>query len=455
MLNIVILAAGKGKRMFSDLPKVLQPLAGAPLLHHIITTARALSPAGIYVVYGHQGDLVKETISDSDIHWIHQKEQAGTAHAVAQALPYLNDESITLVLYGDVPLVPVSTLQALYRTLPENSLSLLVANVDDPTGLGRVIRNTENQIVGIVEEKDATSEQRNIDEIYSGIMVTHTKQLRQWLKKIDNNNSQQEYYLTSIPAFAIADGCLVNSVFADSPLDIMGVNTKNQLALLERRFQLRQADKLMEQGVTLRDPARFDLRGTLHAGRDVMIDVGVILEGEITLGDRVKIGAHSVLRNVNVADDVVIKENCVIEDSIIGSHCMVGPFSRLRPDAQLASHVHIGNFVEVKKSVVGEGSKINHLTYIGDAEIGERVNIGAGTITCNYDGVNKHKTTIGNGAFIGSNTSLVAPIMIGEEATIGAGSTVSKATPANQLTVARARQVTITGWERPKKKEKD
>lgn len=451
MLNVVILAAGMGKRMFSDKPKVLQPLAGRPLLQHIIATARALEPAGIYVVYGHQGDVVKQTIGDADIHWIHQKEQSGTAHAVEQALPHLSDNSTTLVLYGDVPLVPVATLQALKSSLPASSLSLLVANIADPTGLGRVIRDANNQILEIVEEKDATPAQRQITEIYSGIMVAHTGQLRKWLAKIDNNNSQKEFYLTSVPALALADGYTVASVFAESSLDIMGVNTKNQLAVLERSFQLRQANKLMEQGVTLFDPARFDLRGTLQVGRDVTIDVGVIFEGDVTLGERVSIGAHTVLRNAKIADDVVIKENCVIENATIGNHCEIGPFSRLRPEAHLANHVHIGNFVEVKKSLVGEGSKINHLSYIGDAQIGERVNIGAGTITCNYDGVNKHKTIIGKGAFIGSNTSLVAPISIGEEATIGAGSTVSKAVPPNQLTVARARQVTIPTWVRPKK----
>jgi bifunctional UDP-N-acetylglucosamine pyrophosphorylase/glucosamine-1-phosphate N-acetyltransferase len=452
MLNVVILAAGQGKRMYSDLPKVLHPLAGRPLLAHVIKAAQALSPDAIYVVYGHRGEAVRQAFTtDTNIKWVEQTEQRGTAHAVEQVLPFLTDDSTTLVLYGDVPLVAISTLRKLCDALPMDSVSLLVADVANPAGLGRIIRDKNNQVQAIVEDKDCNAQQRQITEIYSGIMAIHTGQLRKWLALVDNNNSQKEFYLTSIPALAIADGLAVSSVAAESELEVLGVNTKTQLALLERCFQQQQAEELMAQGVTLYDPARFDLRGNAAVGRDISIDINVILEGDITLGDRVKIGANSILRNVRVADDVVIKENCVIEDTVIEPGCTVGPFARIRPGTHLAEGALVGNFVEIKKSTIGSGSKVSHLSYIGDADVGKKVNVGAGTITCNYDGVNKHTTKIGDNAFIGSNTSLVAPIIIGENATIGAGSTVTKEVPANNLTVARTKQTTIAGWQRPQK----
>lgn len=451
MLNVVILAAGQGKRMYSDLPKVLHPLAGQPLLAHVIKAAQALSPDAIYVVYGHQGGVVRQAFEGAHITWVEQTEQRGTAHAVEQVLPFLSDDSTTLVLYGDVPLVAISTLRKLCDTLPAKSVSLLVATVTSPVGLGRIIRDNNNQVKAIVEDKDCDATQRQINEIYSGIMAIHTGQLRKWLARIDNNNAQKEFYLTSIPALAIADGLTVASVSAETELEVLGVNTKTQLALLERCFQQQQAQELMAQGVTLLDPARFDLRGNISVGRDICIDINVILEGNIVLGDRVKIGANSVLRNVKVADGAIIKENCVIEDAVIEADCSVGPFARIRPGTHLAKNALVGNFVEIKKSVIGHGSKVSHLSYIGDALLGQHVNVGAGTITCNYDGVNKNTTKIGDNAFIGSNTSLVAPINIGENATIGAGSTVTKEVPPNNLTVARTKQVTIAGWQRPQK----
>ena len=455
MLNIIILAAGQGKRMYSSLPKVLQPLAGRPLLAHVIAAAKALSPQAIYIVHGHEGEQVKAAFPDDNLIWVPQTEQNGTAHAVQQVLPYLADDSTCLILYGDVPLVEVSTLKALYHALPSKSLALLVAKVDNPSGLGRIIRNASDQVQAIVEEKDATPAQRAIQEIYSGLMVADTANLRRWLSLINNHNAQQEFYLTAVPELAIQEGYSINTVSAPSSFEILGVNTKAQLAHVERIFQREQAEKLMAKGVTLADPHRFDLRGQLSVGQDVFIDVNVIIEGSVTLGHGVRIGANTVLRSVQIADNVLIKENCVIEDAQIGQSCIVGPFSRIRPGTQLDSHVLVGNFVEVKKSCIREGSKLSHLSYIGDAQIGKHVNIGAGTITCNYDGINKHETTIGDYAFIGSNSSLIAPIDIGEHATVGAGSTVTKAVPSQQLTVARTKQVTIKGWHRPEKKIKE
>lgn len=455
MLNVVILAAGQGKRMHSDLPKVLHRLAGKPILGHVIDTVSTLAPDNIYVVYGHQGETLKQAFTDAPVEWVHQAEQKGTAHAVEQVLPLLNDDSVTIILSGDVPLVSIATLQALHANLLADGVCLLVANVFDPTGLGRIIRNDKGQITAIIEDKDATAEQRQIHEIYSGIMAIHTGQLRRWLKHVDDNNAQKEFYLTTIPLLALKDKCPVSSVAAANEMEILGINTKAQLALLERRFQFQQAEKLMNAGVTLLDPHRFDLRGNLQTGRDVVIDVNVIIEGQVTLGNRVTIGPNCVLRNVTIGDDVTIKENSILEDSLVDKHCVIGPFSRLRPETHLAEGAHIGNFVEVKKSLIGSGSKVNHLTYIGDATIGQKVNVGAGTITCNYDGVNKHKTTIGDNAFIGSNTSLVAPVTIGENATIAAGSTITKDAPADTLTISRAKQATVPGWQRPTKSQKE
>lgn len=451
-LNIVILAAGQGKRMYSDLPKVLHPLAGYPLLYYVIQVAKQLHPQNIYVVYGHKGDQVRLAFADeSAITWVEQVEQRGTAHAVQQTLPYLSDDSTTLILSGDVPLLTLATLEKLYQAVSDKSAALLVATVNEPAGLGRIIRDKNNLVTEIVEEKDATASQKSIKEIYSGVMAIKTKQLRKWLAEVDDNNAQKEFYLTAIPALALAQGHDVTTISALSELEILGINTKNQLALLERSLQKQRADELMQQGVTLLDPTRFDLRGTVSVGKDVCIDINVILEGQVKLGHRVKIGAHSILRNVTIGDDVVIKPYSILEDSVIAQDCVIGPFSRLRPETELAAGVHIGNFVEVKKSYIDSGSKVNHLTYIGDANIGKRVNVGAGTITCNYDGVNKHKTQIEDDVFIGSNTSLIAPIHIGEFATIAAGSTINKDAPSKGLTIARSKQLTLSNWKRPEK----
>jgi bifunctional UDP-N-acetylglucosamine pyrophosphorylase/glucosamine-1-phosphate N-acetyltransferase len=449
-MNVVILAAGMGKRMQSALPKVLHPLAGKPLLSHVIDTARALSPATLCVIYGHGGDMVPQLLGSPDIAFARQEPQLGTGHAVMQALPHLVDDMPTLVLYGDVPLTTARSLQRLLDIANKNKLAILTVELDDPTGYGRIVRENGN-IVRIVEQKDANPAERSIREINTGIMVAPTARLKQWLTTLSNDNSQGEYYLTDIVARAVADGVPVVSAQPDAVWETLGVNSKVQLAELERIHQRNIANTLLEQGVTLADPARIDVRGSLSCGRDVSIDVGCVFEGRVELADNVTIGAHCVIKNARIAQGAVIKPFCHIEDATVGAESMIGPYARLRPGTELAEDVHIGNFVEVKNSQIAAHSKANHLTYVGDSTVGSRVNIGAGTITCNYDGVNKLRTVIEDDVFIGSDSQLVAPVRVGKGATLGAGTTLTTDAPAGKLTVSRARQMTIEGWQRPKK----
>jgi len=451
-LGVVILAAGQGTRMRSSLPKVLHTLADRPLLQHVIDTARTLNPEKIVVIYGHGGEDVRTCINDADLIWAEQAEQLGTGHAVQQAIPHLDGLDRVLVLYGDVPLTRSETLQGLLDAAG-NGFGLLTVELDDPSGYGRVERDAEGRVMRIVEQKDANPEQLALREINTGIMVIPESRLHDWLGQLENNNAQGEYYLTDVLAMAVIEGMPISVSQPEDLMEAEGVNNKRQLAALERAWQRRAADDLMDAGLTLRDPARFDLRGTLEHGRDCVIDVNVIIEGEVTLGDNVQVGANTVLRNVRIADNVTIRENCVLEEALVGEDSQIGPFSRLRPGAELVGGAHVGNFVEIKKSTIGLGSKVNHLTYVGDSEIGSGVNIGAGTITCNYDGANKHKTVIGDDAFIGSNTALVAPVEVGKGATIGAGSTIGKDAPEGRLTLTRAKQMTIPNWVRPKKKK--
>jgi bifunctional UDP-N-acetylglucosamine pyrophosphorylase/glucosamine-1-phosphate N-acetyltransferase len=452
-MNVVILAAGMGKRMQSALPKVLHAVAGKPLLQHVIDTARSLSPASICVIYGHGGEQVPVAVAAPDLKFAKQEPQLGTGHAVAQAAPVLDDTHPTLVLYGDVPLTTAASLQRLIDVAGNNKLAILTAVMADPTGLGRIIRE-DGKIVRIVEQKDATAAELAVSEINTGIMIVPTPQLRHWLTTLSNNNAQGEYYLTDIVARAVADGVEVVSAQPDDVVETYGVNSKVQLAELERSHQARVARKLLEQGVTLLDPARIDVRGTLTCGRDVSIDVGCIFEGEVHLEDGVTVGAYSVIRNARIAAATQIKPFCHIEDARVGAASQIGPYARLRPGTELGEDVHIGNFVEVKNSQIAAHSKANHLAYVGDADVGSRVNIGAGTITCNYDGANKFRTTIEDDAFIGSDTQLVAPVRVGKGATLGAGTTLTKDAPAGKLTVSRARQLTIENWQRPVKIKK-
>ncbi len=452
-MNVVILAAGMGKRMQSALPKVLHSVAGKPLLQHVIDTARSLSPASICVIYGHGGEQVPVAVAAPDLKFAKQEPQLGTGHAVAQAAPVLDDTHPTLVLYGDVPLTTAASLQRLIDVAGNNKLAILTAVMADPTGLGRIIRE-DGKIVRIVEQKDATAAELAVSEINTGIMIVPTPQLRHWLTTLSNNNAQGEYYLTDIVARAVADGVEVVSAQPDDVVETYGVNSKVQLAELERSHQARVARKLLEQGVTLLDPARIDVRGTLTCGRDVSIDVGCIFEGEVHLEDGVTVGAYSVIRNARIAAATQIKPFCHIEDAKVGAASQIGPYARLRPGTELGEDVHIGNFVEVKNSQIAAHSKANHLAYVGDADVGSRVNIGAGTITCNYDGANKFRTTIEDDAFIGSDTQLVAPVRVGKGATLGAGTTLTKDAPAGKLTVSRARQLTIENWQRPVKIKK-
>ena len=447
--TIVILAAGQGTRMKSDLPKVLHRIAGKPMLRHVIDTARDLAPERIVVVHGHEGAKVREAITDEDLLWVEQAEQLGTGHAVGQALDALIGET-TLVLYGDVPLITPLTLERLLVKLEQADLCVLTAELEDPTGYGRILRQGE-ALTRIVEEKDATDEEREIREINSGIMAFRTELLRECIRDLDNDNAQGEFYLTDCVAIARDAGHRVTAVKAEDAIEIQGVNDRVQLAALERAWQLRKATELMKAGVTLRDPGRVDIRGTLFFGRDCEIDVGCVVEGDVVLGDRVYIGPNCVLRDCTLEDDTRVEANSVIEQSRVGRGCRIGPFARLRPGTRLDSGARVGNFVEIKNSHIGSGSKVNHLSYIGDTEMGEAVNIGAGTITCNYDGANKHRTVIGDRAFIGSDTQLVAPVTVGSDATIGAGSTITRDAPAGELTLSRAKQTTITGWQRPKK----
>lgn len=452
-MNIVILAAGQGKRMHSRLPKVLHPLAGKALAQHVIDTARDLQPEKLVVVYGHGGDAVRTTLAAPDIAWAEQATQLGTGHALAQALPQLSDAAQTLVLYGDVPLTTPATLRRLLQAAG-NGLGILTVNLGDPTGYGRIVRDTGGAVQRIVEQKDATEAEKAIREINTGIMTMPTERLADWLGRLNNDNAQGEYYLTDIVALAVAEGLPVRTAQPVGEWEVLGVNSKVQLAELERQHQRNLAEQLLVAGVRLADPARIDIRGELLHGQDVAIDVGCVFEGRVEIGDAVDIGPYCVLKNVTIGAGTRIAAFCHFEDASIGPDGVIGPYARLRPGAELGPEVHVGNFVEVKKSVIGAQSKANHLAYIGDAEIGERVNIGAGTITCNYDGVNKHKTIIGDDAFIGSDTQLVAPVVVGRGATLGAGTTLTKDAPPDALTVSRAKQVTLSGWTRPKKENK-
>ncbi len=458
-MNVVILAAGMGKRMQSALPKVLHPLAGKPLLQHVINTALSLQPGKLCVIYGHGGAAVPSAVagwngsSSVAIDTALQQPQLGTGHAVMQALPQIDPSAPTLVLYGDVPLTTAASLQRLVEAAGSDKLAILTVVQDNPFGLGRIVRE-DGRIVRIVEEKDATEAERAIKEINSGIMVIPTQYLGGWLDSLQNNNAQGEYYLTDIVAKAVAAGVPVVSAQPAAEWEVAGVNSKVQLAELERRHQLNIAHALLEGGVTLMDPARIDVRGTLQCGRDVTIDVGCVFEGNVTLGDGVTIGAHSVLVNTTVAAGAQVKPFCHFEDAVVGEQSVIGPYARLRPGTELGQDVHIGNFVEVKNSKIAAHSKANHLAYVGDADVGSRVNIGAGTITCNYDGANKFRTTIEDDAFIGSDSQLVAPVTVGKGATLGAGTTLTKDAPAGKLTISRPKQLTVEGWQRPVKVKK-
>lgn len=439
--------------MYSDIPKVLHPVGGKPLLAHVIDVARSLSPAAIHVIYGHGGETVPAAINQPDLNWVLQEQQLGTGHAVDQAMPLVKKHSRVLVLYGDVPLTRSESLQALVAAAGEG-VALMTALLDDASGYGRIIRDSKGSVSGIVEQKDLAAEQQDINEINSGYVTAPADKLKQWLDKLENDNAAAEYYLTDIIAMSVNDGIEVNAYVAKDNDEILGVNNKQQLAYLERVYQRRIADELMAKGVSLRDPSRLDVRGSLDAGRDVDIDVNVVFEGEVRLGNRVNIGPNCVIRDAQIADDTKVFANCVIDNAVIGKACLIGPYSRLRPEANIADNAHIGNFVEIKKSSVGRGSKVNHLSYIGDTKMGSGVNIGAGTITCNYDGANKHLTVIGDNAFVGSDSQLVAPVTIGDNATIGAGSTITADTPDDQLTLTRVKQKSISSWKRPVKKEK-
>ncbi|GGD46803.1 bifunctional UDP-N-acetylglucosamine diphosphorylase/glucosamine-1-phosphate N-acetyltransferase GlmU [Pseudoxanthomonas indica] len=450
-LHVIILAAGEGKRMKSALPKVLQPIAGQPMLAHVIAAARALQPQGIHVVYGHGGEQVRAAFADqAGLEWAEQSQQLGTGHAVAQAMPQVPDAATVLVLYGDVPLTRPETLQRLLEA--PGRLAVLVAEPEDPSGYGRIVRNAEGRVAAIVEHKDADDETRRIRTINTGIIAAESTALRRWLSTLSNSNSQGEYYLTDVFASAAGEFSPAEMVLVADPMEAEGANDPWQLGQLERAHQLRAARALCVQGARLLDPARFDQRGTVTVGRDVEIDVDVVLEGTVVLGDGVRIGPFSRLKDVNLGAGTLVRAHCDLEGVVAEGAALIGPYARLRPGTVLADGVHVGNFVETKKVSLGVGSKANHLTYLGDAVIGSGVNIGAGTITCNYDGINKFVTTIGDGVFVGSNSSLVAPVTLGDNATIGAGSIITKNAPADQLTVARARQMSIEGWQRPKKK---
>jgi bifunctional UDP-N-acetylglucosamine pyrophosphorylase/glucosamine-1-phosphate N-acetyltransferase len=453
-LSVVILAAGQGKRMKSDLPKVLQPLAGRPLLGHVLATAGQLSPDAIHVVYGHGGDQVRAAFADAPVAWALQAEQHGTGHAVMQAMPAIPDDHKVLVLYGDVPLTRVDTLRALLERAGDDTLALLSVMLDDPTGYGRVLRDNAGNVYRIVEQKDATRREQAVREANSGILAAPAGALRRWLAALRNDNAQGEYYLTDVVTLAVKDGLRVEAVVSPSVPEVLGVNDRLQLAQLETEHRRLRAAELMTAGVTLADPARIDVRGTVEHGRDVYLDANVLLEGEVKLGHRVRIGPNVVLRDCEVGDDTVVHPNSVLEQSVVGRDCSVGPFARLRPGNRVADGAHIGNFVELKNTQLGAGSKANHLSYLGDSVIGSRVNVGAGTITCNYDGANKHRTTIEDRAFIGSGTMLVAPVTVGQDATVGAGSTITKDAPAGRLTLERSKQVTVEGWKRPVKAPK-
>lgn len=453
-LSIVILAAGQGKRMKSTLPKVLQPLAGRPLLKHVIDTAKLLEPAAIQVVFGHGGDQVREVLKDEQVSWVLQAERLGTGHAVMQAMPAVPNDHMVLILYGDVPLISRTTLSDLLTLAGPHQTGLLTVELDDPTGYGRVVRGKHDRVQRIVEQKDASKKELKIRECNTGVIAAPARLLKKWLKGLRNDNSQGEYYLTDVVGMAAREKVEVNPLVTPNVAEVLGVNDKVQLAELEGAFRRHVTRELMIAGVTVVDPARLDVRGTVTHGTDVFIDVNVVLEGNVKLGDRVRIHPNCVIRNSEIGDDTEVFPNVVIDSTVIGASCNIGPFARFRPTSTLSSGVHVGNFVEVKNSTLGESSKANHLSYVGDAVVGARVNIGAGTIIANYDGANKHRTNIADDVHTGSNSVLVAPIEIGAGATIAAGSTVAKEVPAGKLTVARARQTTIENWQRPTKQRK-
>ena len=450
-MNVVILAAGKGKRMHSNLPKVLHPLAGKPLLGHVLDVARSLSPESLCVVVGHGGEVVRQAVAAPDVQFGEQSPQLGTGHAVQQALPYLGQGSHTLVLYGDVPLVQASTLKRLLAAA-QDGLAVLTVALDNPQGYGRILRNPAGQVTAIVEEKDANDAQRAIQEVNTGIMAIPTARLADWLGALSNNNAQGEYYLTDLIGLAVAQGVPVRTAHPEGSWEVLGVNSKTQLAELERILQGRIAAQLLEEGVRLADPARLDVRGELVCGRDVAIDVGCVFEGRVVLEEAVEVGPYCVLKNVTVAAGARIAAFSHLDNAQVGPDAVVGPYARLRPGTTLEAGAHVGNFVELKNTTLGAGSKANHLAYVGDATVGARVNIGAGTITCNYDGVNKFRTVIEDDAFIGSDTQLVAPVTVGRGATLGAGTTLTKDAPPDTLTISRAKQLAVPGWQRPQKK---
>jgi len=455
MLNVIVLAAGQGTRMQSDTPKVLHPLAGKPLLAHVLDHARTLNPTRIVIVVGHAAQQVQAVFADqTDLHFAHQTEQLGTGHAVQQALPLLHDappDAVSLVLYGDVPLVQPSTLQRLLQACG-TGMAILTQSLDDPTGYGRIVRDAHGQVVRIVEHKDASDVERLISEINTGILAAPTARLKDWLARVNNQNAQGEYYLTDVIALAAADGTSIHAVQPEHDWEPLGVNSRAQQAALERIWQQEQARRLLAQGVTLADPARFDLRGTLHCGRDVFIDVGCVFQGQVTLHDGVHVGPHCVIDNTQVGAGARIEAFSHLQRAVVGTQAVVGPYARLRPGADIGAQAHVGNFVEIKNTRLGAGTKANHLAYVGDAVVGAHVNIGAGVITCNYDGANKHQTVIEDYAFIGSDTQLVAPVRVQQGATIGAGTTLTRDAPAQQLTLARAQQVSVAAWERPVKR---
>jgi len=453
-MEVIVLAAGQGKRMRSVLPKVLQPLAAKPMLAHVLDTARTLEARRIVVVYGHGGEVVREALDAPDLAWARQDPPQGTGHAVQQAMPLVEDGDTALILYGDVPLIGVPTLQRLMAAASDTALALLTVSMDNPTGYGRILRDGAGKVTRIVEEKDATADERQVQEVNTGILAAPVTRLRQWLGNLKNDNAQGEYYLTDIIAMAVADGLEVVTTQPDAFEETLGVNNKTQLAELERIYQRNIARSLTDAGVTVIDPARLDVRGSLECGRDVEIDINCVFEGTVVLGDGVRIGANCIVRNATLGAGTRVAPFSQIEDTITGEACIIGPYARTRPGTVLGNDVHLGNFVEVKNSTIADHSKANHLAYVGDADIGQRVNVGAGTITCNYDGANKFRTVIEDDVFIGSDTQLVAPVRVGKGATLGAGTTLTKDAPAEQLTVSRAKQISLAGWQRPVKVKK-
>ncbi|WP_163134285.1 bifunctional UDP-N-acetylglucosamine diphosphorylase/glucosamine-1-phosphate N-acetyltransferase GlmU [Agarivorans sp. Alg241-V36] len=449
--SVVILAAGKGTRMRSTLPKVLHKLADKPMVQHVIDTAKKLKPEAIHLIYGHGGDLIQQQIKDPSLNWVEQAEQLGTGHAMQQAAPHFAPNQAVVMLYGDTPLISEQTIQRLIEALPESGIGLLTVDQDDPTGYGRIVREN-GSVAAIVEHKDATAEQLAIKEVNTGVLVANSNDFNRWLAKISNDNAQGEYYVTDIIEMATKEGNVVQAVQPDSIVEVQGVNDRVQLNGLERAYQKGQAEQLLRDGVSLADANRFDLRGELSIGSDCFIDINVIIKGKVTIGNNVTIEANAILVDCEIGDNVTIKANSIVEQASLAADASAGPFARLRPGAKLEQDAHVGNFVEMKKSTLGKGSKAGHLTYLGDTTVGEKVNIGAGTITCNYDGVNKFQTIIEDGAFIGSDSQLVAPVTVGKNATIGAGSTITSNVEAEVLAISRTKQRSISGWQRPVKK---